>query len=747
MPDSSGPLTTGVDALVELVNERKSVSFADAAKALRVSIDTIEAWSSFLEEEGVLKVQYSFTKPFLVPAAPRARAAGGSAEGVLDVRTRTVERERAAPLEDIPPVEGPSETENLIAQARDALAQGNIPLAKRLYERLQKEYGSFPERMTQEREALISTLKVLNEAYLRDVAGSNQQTQAIAQQVRAALLQVDVQIKKGQLDPAVDMFARANEAFSKLPQDAAELRLSLTPLLAAAQRTLVDGESARASKDWQSQLKRIQALLDQLDKAVAAHNVQRAFALYEQLDAAKKALPPLFAEQKAQLESSIAPKYEQLIGMHVELARRELKQKLDMLAAIQARIDAAMKVGDHAEARSQYEMARRVYFSIPNEFLERKVEAQKKLLQYAQRISGIEMQATSKDVGTRVHRVERLLEDAEMMITRGDIVHASEAYKDALAEFSSLPKGFAQQKKETQARLVNIYEALLRESGQKVRPVTQDTTSAALHKYHEAFAHARWEEAVAAFEPLRSTTVPHDLPEEYAIMSSQVELLQDANRLPTLSGKARHAALREFHAQYERLRRQRPRDVEFYNFLKRIYVDALGSAGTVSVRSSGPQRVAEVKLITGPPAPVARQSVPIKEPVRVPAEEEIEHEDPWAEAIALWGEATRAGQWDSALEARAVFDKLGDVPSQYIDDIERITLQAELLQEGLALREFERDHAVLKSRLTRFYTHYTTMIREQPDGAPLYHSLKKTYLELLAKLHAMEPKGVITGGW
>lgn len=738
MPDSSGPLTTGVDALVELVNERKSISFADAAKALHVSVDTIEAWANFLEEEAIIKIQYSFTKPFLVPAGPRARVTG-SADYDVDVRTRKVERGEA---EDIPPVEGPSEVEDLIAQAREAIAQGNTPLAKRLYERLQKEYGRFPERMTQEREALIETLKLLNAAYLRDVSGADQATQSLAQQVRVALAQADMQVKKGQLDAAVETFAHANEAFSKLPQDAAEVRLMLTPLLAAAQRTLVEAESARASKDWQLQLKRIKALLDQLDKAVAAHAVQRAFALYEQLDAAKKALPPLFAEQKAQLESSIAPKYEQLIGMHVDLARRELKQKLDMLTAIQLRIDAALKIGNHAEARSQYEMARRVYLSIPNEFLERKVEAQKTMLQYAQRISGVEMKATSQDVDTRVQRVERLLEDAEMMITRGDVLHASEAYKDALAEFTSLPKGFAQQKKETQTRLVNIYEALLRESGQKVSPVTlQDSASSGLHKYHEAFAHARWDEAVEAFDNLRNTSVPHDLPEEFATMSAQVELLQDANRLPALSGKARHAALRDFHAQYERLRKQRPRDVEFYNHLKRAYIDALGSATHETAHTA-----ARTKQDIAPVAPPVRKAMPI-ENVRVPAEERIEHEDPWAEAVALWGEATRAGQWQSALEARAVFDKLGDVPSQYVDDVERITLQAELLEEGLRLREFEKDHAVLKSRLTRFYSHYTTMIREQPEGAPLYHYLKKTYLELLAKLHAMEPKGVITGGW
>lgn len=59
-------IETGVDRLVKLVNTKGKISFQDAAKELGVSSIVVMEWADFLEEEEILKVQYKFTKPFLV---------------------------------------------------------------------------------------------------------------------------------------------------------------------------------------------------------------------------------------------------------------------------------------------------------------------------------------------------------------------------------------------------------------------------------------------------------------------------------------------------------------------------------------------------------------------------------------------------------------------------------------------------------------------------------------------------------
>ena len=59
-------IQTGVDKLVELVNERKRVSLDEAAKELGVSTVVVQEWADFLEEEGIISIEYSLSKVYLV---------------------------------------------------------------------------------------------------------------------------------------------------------------------------------------------------------------------------------------------------------------------------------------------------------------------------------------------------------------------------------------------------------------------------------------------------------------------------------------------------------------------------------------------------------------------------------------------------------------------------------------------------------------------------------------------------------
>ncbi len=66
MPLTTSVIETGVDKLVNLVNLKERIPSADAAKELGVSTAIVMEWADFLEEEGIIKVEYKFTKPFLV---------------------------------------------------------------------------------------------------------------------------------------------------------------------------------------------------------------------------------------------------------------------------------------------------------------------------------------------------------------------------------------------------------------------------------------------------------------------------------------------------------------------------------------------------------------------------------------------------------------------------------------------------------------------------------------------------------
>jgi len=67
MIEPGASIETGVDRLLALLREKKKLDIVDAAKRLGVSLDIVQEWADFLDEEGLLKVEYSLTKTYLVP--------------------------------------------------------------------------------------------------------------------------------------------------------------------------------------------------------------------------------------------------------------------------------------------------------------------------------------------------------------------------------------------------------------------------------------------------------------------------------------------------------------------------------------------------------------------------------------------------------------------------------------------------------------------------------------------------------
>lgn len=63
---ASAIIETGVDKLVRLIDSRGSISSTDVSKELGVSTTVIMEWAEFLEEEGIISIEYKFTKPYLV---------------------------------------------------------------------------------------------------------------------------------------------------------------------------------------------------------------------------------------------------------------------------------------------------------------------------------------------------------------------------------------------------------------------------------------------------------------------------------------------------------------------------------------------------------------------------------------------------------------------------------------------------------------------------------------------------------
>ena len=59
-------ITTAVDSLVKLVNKEGRINLENASKELGIPQNIINEWSTFLDQEGIIKLEYKFTTPYLI---------------------------------------------------------------------------------------------------------------------------------------------------------------------------------------------------------------------------------------------------------------------------------------------------------------------------------------------------------------------------------------------------------------------------------------------------------------------------------------------------------------------------------------------------------------------------------------------------------------------------------------------------------------------------------------------------------
>ncbi len=79
-------IQTGADRLVALVSEKKKIELADAAKQLGVGRSVVQEWAELLEQEGVLKIQYSLSKIWLIEHDITAEDVVTNAKEMLSAR-------------------------------------------------------------------------------------------------------------------------------------------------------------------------------------------------------------------------------------------------------------------------------------------------------------------------------------------------------------------------------------------------------------------------------------------------------------------------------------------------------------------------------------------------------------------------------------------------------------------------------------------------------------------------------------
>ena len=91
-------IVTDVDKLVDLVNKKGRITFADASRDLRVRGDKIERWAELLDEGGIIDIEYPITgEPILLKKGKKKVVGDKAKTKKKDHKSALLELLRTAP--------------------------------------------------------------------------------------------------------------------------------------------------------------------------------------------------------------------------------------------------------------------------------------------------------------------------------------------------------------------------------------------------------------------------------------------------------------------------------------------------------------------------------------------------------------------------------------------------------------------------------------------------------------------------
>ncbi len=394
LPQQDIIVTTDVDRLVDLLKARREIAVKEAAESLGVSIETVESWVGFLEEEGLVSLSYKFTTPFITYLEPE------------------VEEVVAAPAK-------PQGAGFFIFQEGDSSKQQ----AHQAEEPTQQ-----PEPQPQGR--AVGIVPALPEA--QSILQSVTETQATAQPISIS----------------VDVNLRPSPFFQQMEQPPLAPRMQ-PPLVQEVQRVQQDSCAAGRSLLVQQPERGpapfslgtdVRDLVGEAYQHMKSGDLQKARSTYAQVRDHLESIPEEKHEERKEVEHHLL-KLNRDLSVLIKEAALSYAQEIE--AEIAGRLhllSTKLSKGRLADAEREYKEVEKLYADYPPELLMRKLSLQSEILEQYRQLLKKKRTAVQKDCSRDVDELFRSLKRYRDLRQKGDAKGADEAFKKIRALYLTLPE-------------------------------------------------------------------------------------------------------------------------------------------------------------------------------------------------------------------------------------------------------------------------------------------------------------------
>lgn len=442
-------ITTDVDALMSLVEEKKRVSFEDASKELDLPLPTIENLSSFLEEERLLDVQYQLTTPYLV-----WREAEEAPKGVK-LAPKPIEKKSIL-------LEKPLDKETILQEITAFLNQGNMVEAKRLYKRAHELYRQLPASYISEKQDFEQQLMKLNTELAVHVDRSAElKTQENKAKIKGLLEQGKKHLKQGDWQLATKIYNEIKALHHSLPSGFVKERTELAENVLEFYEQLVQTHREQIKKEFHEKSEQLSAMMEKIRQSMSSHQLSEAFHLYRQAKEVYTTLPAGFLEEKLMFQERLLTLFRDLSVSKRTLSLSELREKAEIINRFLEQVNDSLQKQDIEKAISLYKEVRALYVSMPQGFLAEQREVHDTIIRVYKRLLKARQEHSVRSLKFSGTKISTLIDKAKHYLANQQADLAFQLYKEIIDEYNTLPEGYEREKVVVRDAVYTLYYDIL----------------------------------------------------------------------------------------------------------------------------------------------------------------------------------------------------------------------------------------------------------------------------------------------
>lgn len=442
-------ITTDVDALMSLVEEKKRVSFEDASKELDLPLPTIENLSSFLEEGRLLDVQYQLTTPYLVwreaEKAPK------------------IVKPAAKPVEKKPPLlEKPLDKETILQEITAFLNQGNVAEAKRLYKRAHELYRQLPASYISAKQDFEQQLiKLHAELAIHVDRSAEAKTQENKAKIEGLLEQGQKHLKQGDWQFATKIYNEIKSLHRALPSGFVREKTELAEKVLGFYEQLVQTHREQVKKEFREKSEHLSATLEKIHQSMSIHKLSEAFRLYREAKDVYTTLPAGFLEEKLMFQERLLTLFRDISVSKRTLSLSELREKAEIINRFLEQVNDALQKQDIEKAISLYKEVRALYVGMPQGFLAEQRDVHDTIIRIYKRLLKARREHSVRSLQFSGTKISSLIEKARYYLANQQADLAFQLYHEIIEEYNTVPEGYEKDKVIVRDAVYTLYYDIL----------------------------------------------------------------------------------------------------------------------------------------------------------------------------------------------------------------------------------------------------------------------------------------------